>query len=183
MGDYQTAVAEYYEQLQAGEGGDTVLFNLGTAAMALGDSTIARAALRQAARSVEPEVRFRALFNLGLMELLLAEIDSSSRGPHLEQARGFYREALLLRPGDANAKWNYELTFELMPPEGGSGEDEEPPQPAADADEDQSTAPQGLSAAQAEQILNSIAEEERRTQERLNRRRSQLRETRGRKDW
>jgi tetratricopeptide (TPR) repeat protein len=182
-GDFASALAGYFQQVQDGEGGDTVLFNLGTAAMALGDSSLARTALGDAARSIEPDVRFRALFNLGLMELFLAESDSSNRVNHLEQARRYYREALLIRPSDTNAKWNLELTLELMPPESGSGGDDETPQPSPSESETQPAAPQGLSVAQAEQILNSIAEEERQTQERLNRRRSQLRETRGRKDW
>ncbi len=182
-GDFAGALAGYFQQVQEGEGGDTVLFNLGTAAMALGDSSLARSALAGAARSIEPDVRFRALFNLGLMELFLAESDSSNRVNHLEQARGYYREALLIRPSDTNAKWNLELTLELMPPESGSGGDDETPQPSSGESETQPATPQGLSVAQAEQILNSIAEEERQTHERLNRRRSQLRETRGKRDW
>ena len=151
--------------------------------MALGDSGLARTALGGAARSIEPDVRFRALFNLGLMELLRAESDSSNRANHLEEARRYYREALLIKPGEANAKWNFELTFELMPPESGSGGEEETPQPSPSESESQPSAPQGLSVAQAEQILSSIAEEERQTRERINKRRSNLRETRGRKDW
>ncbi|UCD24075.1 MAG: VWA domain-containing protein [Gemmatimonadota bacterium] len=182
-GDFAAAVSEYLQQAQLGEGGDTVLFNLGTAAMALGDTGVARTALVTAARSIEPDLRFRALFNLGLLELVLADRDSTNRGDHLEEARRYYREALLIRPNDMDAKWNYELTFEMMPPESGSGAEDEQAQPSPADSESEPAAPQGLSAAQAEQILNSIAEEERQTQERLNRRRSQLGETRGRRDW
>jgi Ca-activated chloride channel family protein len=180
-GEYEVALVRYLEQLRERRGDDTLWFNVGTAAMAYGDTSTARTALENAARSVEPGVRFSALYNLGLMELLLARRDTSNVVQHLEESRRRYREALLIRPNDADAKWNYELTLELMPPEDASGS--EPPESSTDEDETQPTPPQGLSAAQAEQILNSIAEEERRTRERLNRRQSQLRATRGRKDW
>jgi len=180
-GEYDVALVRYLERLGEREVDDTLWFNVGTAAMAYGDTSTARTALENAARSVEPAVRFSALYNLGLMELLLARRDTSNLAQHLEEARRRYREALLIKPNDADAKWNYELTLELMPPDDVSGP--EPPEPSTDEDETQPTPPQGLSAAQAEQILNSIAEEERRTRERLNRRQSQLRATRGRKDW
>ena len=181
QGDHEAALLEYLEQVREDESNDTLWFNLGTAALAFSDTSLARTALESAARSIEPELRFRALYNLGLMELLLSQADTSNVVEHLEESRRRYREALLLRPGDLNAKWNYELTLRMMPPEDGSGA--EAPQSPTDEEEPQPNAPQGLSAAQAEQILNSIAEEERRTRDRLNRRRSQLRETRGRKDW
>ena len=180
-GQYGVALIRYLEQLGERDSSDSLWFNVGTAAMAYGDTSTARAALENAARSIEPDVRFRALYNLGLMDLLLAQRDTGNLVQHLEQSRRRYREALLIKPNDADAKWNYELTLELMPPEDPSGA--EPPQAASAEDETQPTPPQGLSVAQAEQILNSIAEEERRTRERLNRRQAQLRATRGRKDW
>jgi Ca-activated chloride channel family protein len=180
-GEYDAALIRYLEQLRDGEGGDTVWFNAGTAALAYGDTSTARTALENAAQSIEPEVRFRALYNLGLLELLMARRDTSNLVQHLEESRRRYREALLIRPHDMEAKWNYELTLELMPPEDASGT--QPPQSSTDEEDTRSTPPQGLSAAQAEQILNSIAEEERRTRERLNRRQAQLRTTRGRKNW
>jgi tetratricopeptide (TPR) repeat protein len=178
-GDVRGAAVLYLEQVRAGAGGDTSFLNFGTAALALGDADPARGALERAARSIEPEVRFRALYNLGLLALRLAERDTVNAVSHLEEAQGRYREALLLQPGDAAAKWNLELALRRMPEQsgaasgqGGGGEsDPEPPEP------------QGLSPAQAEQILNSISAEERRTLQRLNRRRAQVRETRGRRDW
>ncbi|UCG85837.1 MAG: VWA domain-containing protein [Gemmatimonadota bacterium] len=180
-GDYEAALVRYLEQLREREAGDTIWFNAGTAALAYGDTAIARAALESAARSIEPGVRFRALYNLGLMELLLAQRDTGNLVQHLEESRRRYREALLIKPNDMDAKWNYEVTLQLMPPEDASGT--EPPESPVDEEEAQPTLPQGLSVAQAEQILNSIAEEERRTRERLNRRQAQLRAARGRKDW
>ncbi len=178
-GDFGRAALLYSEQVAAGAGGDTVLFNLGTAALAAGDTAVARHALELAASSLEPEVRFRAQFNLGYLELLLAERDPERGRDHLAEARDHYRAALLLRPGDVDAKWNHELAVMRMPPqpEGPTGAPQEGDTPA------DSEMTQGLTAAQAIQILNSIAEEERRTRQRLNRNRAQTRETRGRRDW
>jgi Ca-activated chloride channel family protein len=180
-GDFEEAARVYFEQAQSGAGGDTAWFNLGTAALAVADTSVARAALEAAVRSVDPEIRFRARYNLGLLELRLAVRDARNETEHLEEARRHYREALLLKPDDADAKWNLELAIQMLPPEGSSGAEQ--PDPDEGGEEPQPPAPQGLSAAQAEQILNSIAEEERRTREQMNRRRSSPREARGRKDW
>ena len=179
-GQFSRARDLYLAQAREGRGGDTVRFNLGTAALASGDSSLARRALGQAAESLDPEIRFRARFNLGLMELLLAELDSDDQARHLEEARRHYREALLLRPEDAASKWNLELAVRRTPPERGGGSEGTQGSGSEDSEPAQ---PQGLSAAQAEQILNSIAEEERQTRLKLNSRRSQLRETRVRRDW
>ncbi len=178
-GDHARAAALYLEQASSGSGGDTVWFNLGTAAWAAGDSAVAVTALERAAGSVDPAVRFRARYNLGLFELQLAARDSLNQIEHLEAARSHYREALLLRPGDANAKWNLEVVLRRMPQSSGAAS----ATPPSGGEAEEPLPPQGLSVAQAEQILNSIAEEERRARQRLLRNRSALRETRGRRDW
>jgi Ca-activated chloride channel family protein len=179
-GDFEAAAAVYAEQIRRGVGGDTVWFNLGTASLAAGDTLTARGALERAVRSLEPEVRFRARFNLGFMELWLAEADSAQAAEHLMEARRHLREALLLRPGDEDTKWNLELAIKRMPPTQSEG----PTGPPSSGDTPDESAPaQGLTAAQAIQILNSIADEERRTRQRLNRSRARSRETRGRRDW
>jgi tetratricopeptide (TPR) repeat protein len=180
-GRFQRAADLYRLQALAGEGGDTIWFNVGTAAMAAGDTALARSALGISAASIEPGIRFAALYNLGLLELRLALADSVQQAAHLEAARGHLREALLLRPSDTASKWNLELANRMMPPPqqtspdtqgGGSGQQDSPHAES-----------QGLSVGQAEQILNSIADEERRTLLRRNRNRSQIREARGIRDW
>ena len=40
------------------------------------------------ARSLDPELRFRAVFNLGLMELRLSEASPANRQAYLAEARG-----------------------------------------------------------------------------------------------
>ncbi len=179
-GEFERAKMLYARQAEMGKGGDTTFLNAGTAALASNDTAGARQFLERAARSLEPEVRFRARYNLGLLALILAERDSAALEQHLTDARDNYREALLLKPDHADAKWNLELAIRLTPPsqsQGGGGG-----QGGGDGDSDPPP-PQGLSTAQAEQILNSIAEEERRTRLRLQRRRAQVREARGRRDW
>ncbi|NIM48319.1 MAG: VWA domain-containing protein [Gemmatimonadales bacterium] len=182
QGEFRRAAGYYLEQVQAGAGGDTTLFNLGTAGLVIGDTAVARQALEQAARSVEPELRFRALYNLGLLHLRLAQRDSAHATPHLEAARRRYREALLLKPGDRAAKWNLELAIRRMPEGGGASA---PPPEAGGAGESsrEEPPPRGLSLAQADQILNSMAEEERRTRMQQIQQRRRARETRGRKEW
>jgi Ca-activated chloride channel family protein len=179
-GDFRDAAAEYLAQARAGVGGDTVWFNLGTAALAIGDTTTARIALERLAESLDPDLRFRALYNLGLLRLRLARASSAHATQHLAAAARAYREALLLEPNHADAKWNLELALARMPPPSGGGQ--APPPPSGGGGGSPPPAPI-LSRNQAEQILNSIAAVERRTLLERNRRRSDTREHRGRKDW
>lgn len=186
QGAFRAAAQGYLDQVRRAEGGDTAWFNLGTAALAVGDTTLAGEALGRAARSLGPDLRFRALYNAGLLELRLAARDSSAKDQRLAAARERYREALLLKPDDAAAKWNLELAVRRSsgggggrseappPPSGGGGGGEQEPPPAARS---------GLTRAQAEQVLNTIADEERRVRHGLARRRAGSRETRGLKNW
>jgi Ca-activated chloride channel family protein len=181
-GDFRAAAERWIAEVNEGRGGDTAWLNAGTAGLALGDTALARRGLGRAARSVHPEVRFRALYNLGLVALRLARADSANRGAHLDAARAHYREALLLKPADSAAKWNLELAVRMAsrgsggaappPPAGsGSGGPAEPP-----------SEPSGLSRSQAEAILGSIAEEERETR-RAGVRRAIGREQPARRNW
>lgn len=179
--DIAAAARHYLAQVRAGEGGDTTLYNTGTAGMALGDTALGRQALERAAESLDPDIRFRSLYNLGLLRLKLAVIDSPNEEAHLEAARRAYRHALLLRPGDQSAKWNLELAIRRSPPSQSSSS---PPPPGGQSEDrlQSEEQPSDLSVAQADQILNSAAEDERATRERLNRRR-QTGESLRDKDW
>ncbi len=181
-GAIETASARYLRQAEAGVGADTSWYNAGTALLALQRYPAAREALLRAAKSVDPGLRFRALYNLGLIELRLAATDSASRDAHLAEARGRYREALLLRPGDAAAKWNLELAITAPPPGAGGGGPTPPPPRGGGASETAQPRP-SLTREQAEQILQSIAAEERDTRAELTRRKAQLKEPRREKDW
>ncbi len=174
--------ADLYEaQTMSRRGGDTAWLNLGTAALAIGDTARAGPALSVAAESLDPELRFRALFNLGLLMLRLAEVDESNSQVYLDEARRRYREALLLRPGDEDAKWNHELAVRSTPPQSGGGQ--QPPPTGREQNDPRGDPQTGLSREQAEQILNSMLAEERETLDKVNRRRAQSRQAMRRKNW
>jgi Ca-activated chloride channel family protein len=179
-GEFRLASEHYLEQIRAGEGGDTAWFNLGTAALAARDTSIARRALERAARSLDPEIRSAAVYNLGLLAIQMALRDSTGAVGHLENARRWYREALLLHPNDPHAKWNLELVLRLLPPPPTGGA---PQQGPPDPNPREYEPPSGITRSQAEQILNSMSEEERRALLERNLRRRQGQETRGRKEW
>jgi Ca-activated chloride channel family protein len=180
-GRIDRAAAWYLAQARAGEGGDTAWYNAGTALLAVNRLPEARDALARAANSLDPELRYRSLYNLGLLALRRADTDRPNRDAHRAEARARYREALLLRPHDPDAKWNLELAIDPAPPAGGGGGSGQPPPPSGGGGE----APPmpALSRDQAEQILESIAAEERRTRQELTRRAGQIREARRVRDW
>ena len=175
-GDVRSAAAAYLAELKAHQDDDTAWYNTGTAALAAGDPALARATLARAAASLDPELRFRALYNLGLLALGEAKADSANRETHLVDAERAYREALLLKPHHIRAKWNLELVDRLR---GGGGQTNKPNQPpppppgpggGGGGGAAQQQQPQGeggnaggLSESQADQVLRSIGQEELRT--------------------
>ena len=188
-GDAAGAAAEFLKGAR-GEARDTAFYNAGTAALAARRFDVARGALTEAAKSLDPDLRYRALYNLGLLGLLAAQDDTTKRGDLLTQAAERLREALLLQPASQRAKWNLELALRQQPPPppaGGGGGGGQPPSGGGgggQAPEPSRPEPrdQGLSQNQAEQILSSMERRERETraeqQERLRGRSSG-----GVKDW
>jgi Ca-activated chloride channel family protein len=186
-GDPAAAAAEFLKEAQRG-GRDTAFYNAGTAALEAGRFDVARGALTQAAKSLDPDLRYRALYNLGLLGLLAAEADTSKRAELLGQAAERLREALLLQPASARAKWNLELAQRHQPPPagGGGGGGNPPsseggggpqPQPSQSEPKDQE-----LSRNQAEQILSSMERRERETRAQQQQR-LKARSSGGVKDW
>ena len=191
--DLAGARAAYLAELAARRKDDTAWYNAGTAALADSDAETARGSLTHAAASLDPDVRFRALFNLGLLALREAMADSAARDARLADAERAYREALLLRPHDLGAKWNLELAVRHQhggsssrsnPPSGGSGG----PQSGGGGGSSRGRAQGGagvqggMSPAQADQVLRSIGQQELKT------RRDRTGQTRraaepGVKDW
>ena len=187
QGEAARARDAYLAQLAVRED-DTTWYNAGTAAIAASDFATARSALAKAAVSLDPGVRFRALFNEGLLALRAAELDTVHRDAHLGEAERAYREALLLEPQHAGAKWNLELAQRRRAQGGGAGQP--PPSSAGQSGPAQSgnrppppsTTSQGMSQSQADEILRSIGQEE------LNTRRQRMGRVRrasepGVKDW
>ena len=168
-GDPARAAAEFLRE-SGGRSRDTAFYNAGTAALEAERFDVARGALTEAAKSLDPELRYRALYNLGLTELLAAEADTTKRAELLGQAADRLREALLLQPSSARAKWNLELATRRQPPPsgGGGGGGGKPPSgggggsPSPEPNRPQPP-DQGLSRSQAEQILSSMERRERET--------------------
>ena len=163
--DLRRARVAYLTELAAQRNEDAAWYNAGTAALADSDAETAQASLAHAAASLDPDIRFRALYNLGLLALRQADDDSAGRDGHLADAERAYREALLLRPHDRPAKWNLELAVRhrggsqnKAPPSGG-GESG----PSGGGARNAGGAEGGLSPTQAEQLLRSIGHEELRT--------------------
>ena len=174
-GDVRGAATNYLADLKAHEDDDTAWYNTGTAALAAGDPTLARSTLARAAASLDPELRFRALYNLGLLALLEAQADTGNQEAHLADAERAYREALLIQPHHIRAKWNLELATRLR---GGGGQQNKPNPPPPPPPSSGNAAggasgqqPQqggesqggGMSESQADQVLRSIGQEELRT--------------------
>jgi Ca-activated chloride channel homolog len=167
---------------------DTTWYNAGTAYLAAGNFAAARKALDHAAKSLDPELRYRALYNDGVAALKQAATDSLRRDSLLSEAADRLQSALSLVPRSQRAKWNLELARRRTPPPtGGGSKNQQPPPPSGQppsqnpgqADAGQNAA--NLSPSQAEQILNSVEREERDTRiRRLGRNRSN---PTGEKDW
>ena len=189
--DLTRARAAYLAELATNRKDDAAWYNAGTAAMADSDAETAQASLAHAAASLDPELRFRALYNLGLLALRQAAADSAGRDGHLGDAERAYREALLLKPRDGAAKWNLELAVrrrgsgsssQSNRPSGGGGSGGPSGSSGAGGSRGGGGAQAALSEAQAEQVLRSIGQQELKT------RRDRTGQTRhavepGVKDW
>jgi Ca-activated chloride channel family protein len=167
-GDPVRAAQAWLEQAGLGTARDTAFYNAGTAAASAGKFDVARGALTEAAKSADPELRYRALYNLGTAALEQAARDSARRDALLDEATGNLRSALLLEPGSARAKWNLELALRRRPPQsGGGGGGGSPPSGGGGAQRpkpaEPAQGPEGLSQTEAEQILNSMERQERAT--------------------
>ena len=184
-GEPTRAATEFLDEARTSSARDTAFYNAGTAALRAGRLDVANGALAEAAKSLDPGLRYRALYNLGLVGLLRARADSSHRDELLGEASDRLREALMLEPGSERAKWNLELAERRRPPTppksggggggGGGGGASQPPPPSAQG-------AGGLSRSQAEQILNSMERQERSTRA-DQQRRMQAGSTTGGKDW
>lgn len=169
------AAAKAWLEEAGRQGGDTAWYNAGTASLAAHQYEDARRALAIAARALDPDLRYRALYNLGTLALAQAATDTARRDALLKEAEGDLREALLLQPASARAKWNLELATRRQPPppppQGGGGGSPPPPPPEGAPPPPTPRPPESsLTPGQAEQILNSVEREERDTRARHSRR-------------
>jgi Ca-activated chloride channel family protein len=142
---------------------DTAYFNAGTAALVRGEHDAAAQWLTLASRSLDPGLRFRALYNLGLVDVLAARTDTGKKAQLYERAAGRFREALLLAPASREAKWNLELVQQPNPPPSGGGGGKPPPTPPKQGapPPPRNNTGSALSQAEADQILKSVERSER----------------------
>lgn len=181
---YPQAAAMYRRIIDRGDRTAATLYNYGTALLAADSLMPAAEALERAAESRDPELRYRALFNLGLshLERGLAAPPQQADEP-LDAALAAYKKVLLLRSADFDAKWNYELALRKKRQGGGGGgggSGESSPSPAPEA---QAPKPSGgLGERQAEQLLGSAAREERDVQAKRQRQ-NRVEPPPGGKDW
>jgi Ca-activated chloride channel family protein len=190
-GRYAEAAAAYAQEIRNGDSSPRTLYNYGTALLAAGRSAPAAEALDRAASIArDADLRYRALFNLGLLHLragLATKGDTASR--EFSAAVEAYKSALRLRPSELDAKWNYELANRRKKETtggGGGGGGTGRPQPQRP---NPSTAAQlsrqptgGLDQREAEAILNSAAREERDVQA-AKQKANQPTQPPGGKDW
>ncbi len=174
---YRVAVAE-------GDRRPIVLYDLGTALLAADSLDASIDALERAAFTTDPELRSRALYNLGTAYLRrgLRAPEGEVRTNALRSARRALRTVLLERPGDADAQWNYELALRAPQGGGGGGGGSPPPRPPQQQ-QPRPPEPQGqMSRQQAEALLEAAAREERETQARRQRG-SRPTRVAGERDW
>jgi Ca-activated chloride channel family protein len=156
------------------------LYNRGTAMIARTDSMkAALPVLAQAEKTGSAEVKYRAGFNGGFVHLTegLALKGDSAEVP-LDSALAVYKRVLTLRPDEPDAKWNYELALRKKKTggggggAGGGGNNPEPqPEPANAQNEAPRPRPvPGMTPERAEQILNSMEQQEQDVQGRKQRR-------------
>jgi Ca-activated chloride channel family protein len=115
-GDYRGAARVYQEALKKDPDDPALLTNLGSALYRLGQHGAAAEAFARA-RSTKPDVQGKAAYGRG---------NALFRQEKYREALDAYREALEQRPGDRDARFNYELTLRHLRPE---DEPEPPPQP------------------------------------------------------
>jgi Ca-activated chloride channel homolog len=176
------AIREYRGVVAGGDRRPVVLYDLGTALLSADSLDAAIEALERAAFTADPELRSRALYNLGLAQLKRGlRTDGDARANALRNARRALRTVLLERPGDRDAQWNYELALRV-PQQGGGGGGGGPPPPQQSAGP-RNAEPQGRrSRQQAEALLESAARDERETLARRQRG-NRVQRAAGERDW
>jgi Ca-activated chloride channel family protein len=179
-GQFRRAAEAYQRRVAAGDTSVAARYNLGTALLRLQKWDEARPLLESASGVRRaPELRQLALYNAGNADLepvfRRKVTEPDARRERLLRAIVHYKDALLARPGDADAKWNLELAQRLLDREqqrsggggadqrnqGGGGGGQGPPQPAPQpAPSPQQTPAPELSQREAERILTGAARAE-----------------------
>lgn len=180
--NYQQAAMLYRGAIDGGDKRPETLYNYGTALLA-GDSLGSAAeVLDRLSDAPDPELRYRALFNLGLahLEQGLALPKESASEP-LDAALAAYKKVLLMRSNDLDAKWNYELALRKKQQGGGGGGGGGGQSNSSQQQQEQKPSG-GLGQNQADQLLGSAAREERDVQAKKQKQ-TRVEPPPGGKDW
>ena len=185
-GQYGRAAASYRAAIADGDQRPEMLYNLGTALVAADSMGKSLEPLERSALVEGEELRYRSLFNLGLAHLkagLAGAREADSTRMELSSALELYKRVLLMRPGDGDAQWNYELALmELSQSSAGGGGSSEPQQEPEQRPQPRDPPPPSLGREQAEQLLSSAARDEQAVQGRKQRESRPTQPRRG-KDW
>jgi Ca-activated chloride channel family protein len=178
---YPEAAAAYQREIQEHADSPRLEYNLGTALMQAGQLEDAVASLERAATTAtSEELRYAALYNLGLCYLRQArDAKSSEATSAYASSADAYKRALQLRPNEVAAKWNYELASQEKS-KSSSGGANQPQQKQQQQQQQQQ--PGSLDKRQAEQLLSSAQREERDVQAKKQRENQPERPPAG-KDW
>jgi Ca-activated chloride channel family protein len=87
-GEPARAAAEFLKEAGSGSARDTAFYNAGTAALEAGRYDVARGALEQAGKSLDPDLRYRALYNLGVVSRRRTPRSARSCWPRLRIVYG-----------------------------------------------------------------------------------------------
>jgi len=184
-GQYARAAASYRAAIANGDQRPEMLYNLGTALVAADSLDRALEPLERATLAEREELRYRAMFNIGLAQLkagLAGAEGADSTRRALATAVDVYKRGLLMRPSDFDAKWNYELALTELSQQSSSGGSSQPQQDPDPQPQPREPPPPSLGRDQAEQLLSSAARDEQAVQGRKQREMRPTQPRRG-KDW
>ena len=182
--DFMGSAKGFKGAMDKGDTTGQTMYNFGTALLGADSLPQAAEVLAKLADAKDEELRYRALFNLGLANLeqgLAAKGDE--KGEKLDAALASYKKVILMRPDDVDAKWNYELALHEKKGGGGGGGGQS--QSSANSQQNQQQSPQpqgGLGQKQADQLLGSAAREERDVQAKKQKQ-NRVEPPPGGKDW
>ena len=182
--NYHQSAALYRSAIDGGDKRPETLYNYGTALLA-GDSLASAAeVLDRLSDAPDPELRYRALFNLGLAHLKQGlALPNDAAGEPLDAALATYKRVLLMRANDLDAKWNYELALRKKQQGGGGGGGGAGGGQSNSSEQQQQPKPSGgLGQQQADQLLGSAAREERDVQAKKQKQ-TRVEPPPGGKDW
>jgi Ca-activated chloride channel homolog len=182
--DYMGAASRFRRAIEKGDTTGHTTYNYGTSLLNADSLQQAAEVLARLADTRDQELRYRALFNLGLAHLeqgLAAQ--GETRTEKLDAALATYKKVILMRPDDVDAKWNYELALHEKKGGGGGGGGQSQNSSNAPSNSDQNPQPQGgMGQKQAEQLLGSAAREERDVQAKKQKQ-NRVEPPPGGKDW